>query len=64
MPKAKSHSGAAKRFKATKGGIKFRRKNRAHILTKKANKRKRQLRANGMLNKVDMPAVERMLTGS
>ena len=42
MPKMKTHSGAAKRFKQTGSG-KFRR-NRAygsHILTKKSAKRKR-----------------------
>ena len=45
MPKQKSHSSSKKRFRKTGTG-KFRR-NRAfkkHILTKKAPKRKRQLR--------------------
>lgn len=45
MPKMKSHSGAKKRFRVTKNGnVKIRRQNRNHILTKKATKRKRDLR--------------------
>ena len=48
MPKLKTHSGAKKRFKVKKTGVKFRRTNRNHILTKKANKRMRRLRTNGL----------------
>lgn len=44
MPKQKTNSGAAKRFRRTAKGFKHRRTNRNHILTKKAPKRKRQLR--------------------
>ncbi|MCZ0945290.1 MAG: 50S ribosomal protein L35, partial [Gammaproteobacteria bacterium] len=44
MPKQKTHSGAAKRFRRTATGFKHRRTNRNHILTKKSSKRKRQLR--------------------
>ena len=46
MPKAKTHSGAKKRFKATSGGTKIKRacKNKNHILNKKTRKRKRDLR--------------------
>ena len=40
MPKAKTHSGAAKRFKKTGGGFKRRRAFRNHILTKKTTKQK------------------------
>jgi large subunit ribosomal protein L35 len=45
MPKMKSKSGAKKRFSATGRG-KFKRgsKGRRHLLTHKAQKRKRQLR--------------------
>lgn len=44
MPKLKSHRGAAKRFRTTASG-KFKRGKafKAHILTKKSPKRKRQL---------------------
>ena len=62
MPKMKTHSGAAKRFKRTASGkLRFRRSNRAHILTKKTNKRKRQLRANALVHESDQRMVDRML---
>ncbi len=48
MPKLKTHSGAKKRFRVKKTGVKFRRTNRNHILTKKPNKRMRRLRKNGL----------------
>ena len=44
MPKLKTSSGAAKRFKKTAKGYKHRQSFRNHILTKKPTKRKRQLR--------------------
>lgn len=61
MPKLKTNRGAAKRFRATASGYKCRRTNRNHILTSKATKRKRQLRATGRIGKSDMHAVDRML---
>lgn len=61
MPKLKSNRGAAKRFKATASGFKSRRSFRNHILTKKATKRKRQLRANLRVDDSDFRAVSRML---
>jgi large subunit ribosomal protein L35 len=66
MPKLKTHKGAAKRFiKRGSGSIKFRRKNRNHILTKKSTKRKRRLRVEGgTLNKSNHRMAERMLAGS
>ncbi len=65
MPKLKSHSGAAKRFKKTAGGIKRRRAFRNHILAKKTTKQKRRLRVNAlMVNDSDKKAVIRMLAGS
>ena len=45
MPKAKIHSGAAKRFKKTASGY----------------KRKRQLRGTSMIHKSDVVLVDRML---
>ena len=53
MPKAKAHSGAAKRFKKTA--------NRSHILTKMSQKRKRHLRGTSTMNAADTPAVDRLL---
>ncbi|MCD7723659.1 MAG: 50S ribosomal protein L35 [Clostridiales bacterium] len=45
MPKIKTHSGAKKRFKKTKGGkVKRAHAYTSHILTKKTTKRKRNLR--------------------
>lgn len=55
MPKLKTNRGAAKRFKITaKGGFKFRRANRAHILTSKEHKRKRQNRLDGMVDATNL----------
>lgn len=62
MPKLKTHRGAAKRFKRTASGrYKCRSANRNHILTKKATKRKRQLRTGRMIAAADTPAIQRML---
>ena len=61
MPKLKTCSGAAKRFKATASGYKHRQAHRAHILTKKSTKRKRHLRGMKSIAKNDIPAVKRML---
>ena len=62
MPKMKTHSGAAKRFKVTKSGkVKYRRMNRSHILTKKNKKRKRQLRKDGYLNDADGKRIKELL---
>jgi len=62
MPKMKTNRGAAKRFKRTgTGKLKRRRANRNHILTKKATKRKRQLRAMPHVGAADQTSVERQL---
>jgi large subunit ribosomal protein L35 len=45
MPKMKTHTGAAKRFKVTgTGKVKRLKAFKSHILTKKTSKRKRNLR--------------------
>lgn len=65
MPKVKTHSGAAKRFRKTGSGkFKFRKANSSHILTKKSTKRKRSLRLDQMLDKSNEKAVKRMLPNS
>jgi large subunit ribosomal protein L35 len=61
MPKAKVHSGAAKRFKKTGSGFKRKHANKSHILTKMTTKRKRQLRGTDGVAASDQPAVKRML---
>jgi large subunit ribosomal protein L35 len=62
MHKLKSHRGAAKRFKFTKSGlVKFRHAYRAKHLSRKLQKRKRQLRKDGCLNVTDAMKVKKML---
>ena len=62
MPKMKSHSGAAKRFKKTpSGSVKRGQSHRSHILTKKSTKRKRHLRDDLLITKADKAVVKKML---
>jgi large subunit ribosomal protein L35 len=62
MPKMKSVSGAAKRFKRTgAGGYKRKQSHLRHILTKKSSKRKRQLGEKLEVHENDVPQVRRML---
>lgn len=62
MPKIKSNSGAAKRFKKTGSG-KFKRSQShlRHILTKKSTKRKRHLRHQTIAKPADARLIRRML---
>lgn len=51
MPKMKTKKSAAKRLKLTGSGkVKYKKMNLRHILTKRSPKRKRQLRAAGILS--------------
>lgn len=61
MPKMKTCSGAAKRFKKTASGFKRKSSHTSHILTKKSTKRKRHLRGTSEVNASDAPLVKRML---
>ena len=61
MPKAKIHSGAAKRFKKTASGYKRKSAYKSHILTKMTKKRKRQLRGTSLNHKSDVVLVDRKL---
>jgi large subunit ribosomal protein L35 len=62
MPKMKSNSGAAKRFRRTLSGrFKHKQSHLRHILTKKGSKRKRQLRALHIVEDADTGMVRRML---
>ena len=64
MPKMKSHSGAAKRFKKTGTGKIVRQKaNKQHILTKKTTKRKRGLRQDTLVAPSDVARIKKMLPG-
>lgn len=58
MPKMKTQRGAAKRLRKTASGkIKRGKAFRRHILTKKAPKRKRQLRGGGYVHGSDVAKV-------
>ena len=64
MPKIKikTHRGAAKRFRKTASGkFKCGHANRSHILTKKATKRKRNLRQTNHVRPEDAGRISRML---
>jgi len=62
MPKIKTHRGAAKRFSKTGSG-KVRRNHAftSHILTKKTQKRKRNLRKAAMMTKGDAARVAQLI---
>ncbi len=62
MPKQKSHSSSKKRFRVTGTG-KFRRNKafKKHILTKKAPKRKRQLRKSVIVSDSDQKRLRKLL---
>jgi large subunit ribosomal protein L35 len=62
MPKMKTHSGAAKRFKKTGTGKLTRgHSHLRHILTSKSTKRKRKLREQVVVSPADAPKLKRML---
>ena len=62
MPKMKTHSGAAKRFKKTgTGKIKRGHSFARHILTSKQTKRKRHLGKDTLVDKADVPRIRRMI---
>ena len=61
MPKMKTKSGAAKRFKKTANGFKHKHAFKSHILTKMSTKRKRQLRGTSEVHASDKVLIDRML---
>jgi large subunit ribosomal protein L35 len=65
MPKMKTHSGAKKRFRLTKGGkgqkAVGRHAMKTHILQKKSAKRKRQLDRPVVVSEHDLPRVKALL---
>ena len=62
MPKLKTHSGAAKRFKKTgTGKLKRGHSHLRHILTSKTTKRKRGLGKQVLVSDGDAPKIKRML---
>lgn len=62
MPKMKTKRSAAKRFSLTgTGKVKYKKMNLRHILTKKAQKRKRQLRSAGFASDADAARIKKQL---
>jgi large subunit ribosomal protein L35 len=62
MPKMKTKSGAAKRFKVRAGGsIKRSQAFKRHILTKKTTKNKRQLRGTTGVHKTNVDSIKAMM---
>jgi len=65
MPKMKTHSGAKKRFKLTKGGKGSkaigRHAGKTHILQKKSPKRKRQMDSPLLIAEQDVKRVKALL---
>ena len=62
MAKIKTHSGAKKRFKITKGGkIKRSHAFRSHILNKKATKRKSGLRKEAYVDVTNTAALKKLI---
>jgi large subunit ribosomal protein L35 len=65
MPKMKTHSGAKKRFKITKGGkgskAIARHAGKTHILQKKSPKKKRQMDNPLLVAEQDLPRVKALL---
>ena len=62
MPKMKTHRGAAKRFNVTGSGlIKRNHAYKSHILTKKSQKRKRNLRKSTIMDQADAQRVIKLI---
>jgi large subunit ribosomal protein L35 len=62
MPKMKTKSGAAKRFRVRgSGSVKRSQAFKRHILTKKTTKNKRQLRGTAEIHSTNVAAVKAML---
>lgn len=62
MPKIKTNSGAAKRFKKTGSGkIKRSHAFTSHILTCKSRKRKRNLRKGGLVHQADQKNIAKLI---
>jgi large subunit ribosomal protein L35 len=64
MPKAKTHSGASKRFRVTGSGKIVRQKaNKRHLLEHKPSKRTRRLDGRTVVAANDTARVKKMLNG-
>lgn len=62
MPKQKTHSGSAKRFKRTgNGGLKRSHAKRNHMFANKSQKQKRKLRKSAMVSSGDYKRIRQQL---
>lgn len=62
MPKMKTHRGAAKRFSLTASGkVKRGKAYKSHILNKKSQKRKRNLRKSTVIAAVEEKKIKRLI---
>ncbi len=62
MPKMKTHSASAKRFRVTGNGLIVKNKaGRRHILEKKTSKRKRNMRKADVMNASDQKVVRQLI---
>jgi len=62
MPKLKTHTGAKKRFRITKTGkVVYSKAFKRHILTKKAQDRKRSLRKKAILSRSERTKIKAQL---
>ena len=62
MPKMKTRKSAAKRYRVTgTGKVRYKKQGLRHILTKKTTKRKRNLRATGILADMEAKKAKQML---
>ncbi len=62
MPKMKSKRAAKKRFSLTSTGkVKYKQMNKGHIMTKKAQKRKRHLKKAAVLSEADSIKMRKQL---
>ena len=62
MPKMKTRKSAAKRYSVTgTGKVLYKKQGLRHILTKKASKRKRNLRHSGVLSKAENKRIRGLL---
>lgn len=63
MPKGKTRKAVAKRFKKTaKGKVRYAKAGSGHLLSGKTRKRKRRLRAGGILSAAEEKRVVKMLS--
>ncbi|AAP56708.2 50S ribosomal protein L35 [Mycoplasmoides gallisepticum] len=62
MPKMKTKSAAAKRFKTTKSGkIKRKQAYTSHLAPNKTTKQKRHLRKDGLVHKTDFKRIKQLI---